>query len=135
MLPDFIRQVRRVWVVGLALSVFSVGSASAQEPEHVVSPAELQQALVSQAQGREENLEKVQSFFSSEPVQAAFGAARLDATKVEEAVGFLKEEELARLAAKTAALQADFAAGALTNQQLTYIVIAIAAAVIVLIAT
>jgi len=53
---------------------------------------------------------------------------------VQKAVATLSPDELARLAARTNQIQRDFAAGSLTNEQLTYIVIAIGAAVIVLIA-
>jgi hypothetical protein len=133
MLLDFVNTVKRISIIFLALSLLSAGKASAQD--HVISAAELQQEIVTDSQAREENLKEVQSFFSSEPVQEALQSVLIDVTKVEEAIGFLGEEELARLAAKTEALQADFAAGALTNQQITYIIIALAAAVIVLIAT
>jgi hypothetical protein len=44
----------------------------------------------------------------------------------------MSPEELARLAEKTNQIQNDFAAGSLTNQQLTYIVIALGTAVLVL---
>ena len=53
---------------------------------------------------------------------------------MQKAVATLSPDELARLASRTNQLQRDFAVGALTNQELTYIVIALAAAVIVLIA-
>ena len=43
------------------------------------------------------------------------------------------DEELARLAARTDKVQRDMAAGALTNQQITYILIALGTAVLVLI--
>jgi hypothetical protein len=56
----------------------------------------------------------------------------LDYRKVDRAIATLSPDELAQLAAKTNALQKDFAAGALSNQELTYIVIALATAVIVL---
>ena len=49
------------------------------------------------------------------------------------AIATLSPDELARLSARTTEIQNDFAAGALTNEQLTYIVIALATAVIVLI--
>jgi hypothetical protein len=59
---------------------------------------------------------------------------KVDYQRVQKAVVTLSPDELARLASRTNQLQRDFAAGALTNQELTYIVIALAAAVIVLIA-
>ena len=45
----------------------------------------------------------------------------------------LSDEELARLAARTDKVQRDMAAGALNNQQITYILIALGTAVLVLI--
>jgi hypothetical protein len=54
---------------------------------------------------------------------------------VEKAVGFLSDEEVARLASQIQRLDRDITAGALSNQHLTYIVIALATAIIVLIAT
>ena len=48
-------------------------------------------------------------------------------------VSLLGDDDLARLAAQTDRVRADLEAGALTNQQLTYIVIALATAVIILV--
>jgi hypothetical protein len=45
----------------------------------------------------------------------------------------LGPDELARLAARTNQLQQNFAGGALNNQQMTYAIIAIATAVLVLV--
>ncbi len=101
--------------------------------DHVVNPAELRAALVKAAQARQENLTRVSAFFSSEPAAKALKSTRLDPVKIERAVSQLDDQELARLASKADQVQKDFAAGALTTQQLTYIVIALATAVIILI--
>src|SRR5262249_99802 len=102
----------------------------AQAP--TVSSSELQQAITAAAQTRQKNLVDVRSFFASEHVRAALKSGKIDYRKVDKAVATLSPEELARLAAKTNEIQTDFAAGALTNQQLTYIVIALGTAVLVL---
>lgn len=98
----------------------------------IVSPSELRRALVAGAETRQKNLDDVQSFFSSKPARAALKAGKVDYQRVEKAVATLSPEEVARLAAKTNGIQQDFAGGALTNQELTYVVIALATAVIVL---
>jgi hypothetical protein len=103
---------------------------AAQAP--VVSSSDLQRAIVEAAQNRQKNLDDVRTFFGSEPVRSALKSGKLDYQKIEKAVATLSPDELARLAAKTNQVQKDFAAGALTNQQLTYIVIALGTAVIVL---
>jgi hypothetical protein len=103
---------------------------AAQAP--AVSSSELQQAIASAVQTRQKNLDDVRSFFASEHVRAALKSGKIDYRKVDKAVATLSPEELARLATKTNQIQTDFAAGALTNQQLTYIVIALGTAVLVL---
>jgi hypothetical protein len=100
---------------------------------HVVSPAELQQATASVARTRQQNIAKVEKFFSSERAGKALKSAHLDPSQIKKAVPSLSDQELARLASRADKAQKDFAAGALTNQQITYILIALATAVIVLI--
>lgn len=120
----------RFWLFAVVSTLLISQFAAAQTP--VVSPSELRQAIETAAKIRQKNLADVRSFFGSEPARAALKAGKVDYQKVEKAVATLSPEELARLAAKTNQIQRDFAAGALTNQELTYIVIALATAVIVL---
>ncbi len=101
--------------------------------DHVVSTADLHQAVVAAAQTRQNNLVKVQNFFATDQARKALQSAHLPYQKVQKAVASLNDAELARLAARTDQMQKDFAAGNLTNQQITYIIIALATAVIILI--
>src|SRR5436309_10041950 len=114
-----------VFAIIFALLIPQFGAAQAP----VVSPSELRQAIMDAAQTRQKNLDDVRSFFSSEPIRSALKSGKVDYQKVDKAVATLSPEEVARLAAKTNQIQKDFAAGALTNQELTYIVIALATAV------
>ncbi len=104
-----------------------------QAQSSIVQPSELKNALQKASSTRERNLAQVRSFFSSEPVREALSKTTMKPEQLKEAVASLSPEELAKLAQKTQKLQADFAAGSLNNQDLTYIVIALAAAVLVLI--
>jgi len=99
----------------------------------VVPLTELHQAAVASTEARGANLARVEHFFSSDVAQASLRAAKIDGDQVMKALPLLSDEELARLAARTDRLQTDFAAGALSTLHLTYIVIALAAAVFVLI--
>lgn len=101
--------------------------------EHVVSSKDLHRDLVAAAQARQGNQAQVLKFFSSEQATKALKSANLPYQKVQRAVSQLSDAELARLAATTEKVQNDFAAGNLTNQQITYIIIALATAVIILI--
>lgn len=115
----------------ILVTVVPAVTAAAQEG-HLVPLAELHRDAAATTQARQENLARVEKFFSSESVQASLRTAHLDGTQVTKALPLLSDEELARLTAQTDKLQSDFAAGALTNQQLTYIIIALATAVIVI---
>ncbi len=101
--------------------------------QHVVSSADLRRDAAAAAQVRQSNQAKVLKFFSSEQAKKALKSASLPYERVEKAVSQLSDEELARLATRTDKVQNDFAAGALNNQQVTYIIIALATAVIILI--
>ena len=118
-------------VVALLLSMLVPAMAVAAE-DHVVPLSDLHHDAAAVTETREANLAKAERFFKSEPVENALHAAKLDGDEVLKAVPLLSDEELARLASRTDAVQRDFAAGALDNQHLTYVVIALAAAVIVI---
>jgi|SRR5579864_4178980 len=117
----------------LTAGVLPLLSQTPSDGDHIVSSGDLQKAVRATAQGRQGNLAKIDQFFASEPARKAFETVKLDPVKVSQAVSFLSDEELARLAAQTDKVQRDVAAGALTNQQITYILIALATAVIILV--
>lgn len=127
----------RILVTSLACAVgFLLHTPSLQAAQaHVVSPAGLQQATVSVARTRQQNITKVEKFFSSERAEKTLKSAHLDPIQIKKAVPSLSDQELARLASRADKAQKDFAAGDLTNQQITYILIALGTAVVVLIAT
>ena len=120
----------RLLVIALVSALLIPQYVAAQTP--FVSPSELHQAMATASQTRQKNLDDVRSFFASDPARTALQAGKIDYKKVEKAVATLSPEELARLAAKTNQIQKDFAGGALTNQGLTYIVIALGMAVLIL---
>jgi len=102
-------------------------------PTHVVPLAELHERSVAATEVRQKDLQQLDGFFSSEPVSKALRAGKLNGEHVREAAALLDNEELSRLAERSRRVQSDFSAGVLTNQELTYIVIALATAVIILV--
>ena len=116
----------------LTLALLSAAPLAAQQ--HLVSPDELQEHIRIASDARQSDLRDVREFFSSEAVSERLPAA-IGAARIEEILPFLDEAELARLAETTRAAERDLKAGALTNQQLTYIVIALATAVVVILLT
>ena len=121
----------RFLVFTLILSLVIPQFAAAQAP--AVSSSELRRAITAATETRQKNRDAVRDFFSSERVRAALKTGKVEYQRVDKAITSLSAEELDRLAAKTNQIQQDFAGGSLTNEQLTYIVIAIGAAVIVLV--
>ena len=101
--------------------------------DHAVSAADLHPTLVEVARTRETNVETVQKFFKSGVVQKTLGHQVVNAAKVEKVIPLLNDEELSRLASQCRQVDRDISAGELNNQEITYIIIALAAAVLVLV--
>lgn len=120
-------------VVALLLSLIVPAMAARAAEDHVVPLSALHHDATAVTQARQANLAKVDRFFQSEPVEKALHAAKLDGDQVLKAVPLMSDEELARLASRVDAVQTDFAAGSLDNEHLTYVVIALAAAVLVIV--
>jgi hypothetical protein len=107
--------------------------AAAAAEDHVVPISELRRDAEAVTQTREANIAKADRFFRSEPVEQALHSFKMDGDQVMKAVPMLSDAELAQLSAHIDSAQTDFAAGALDNEHITYIIIALAAAVIVLV--
>jgi len=122
-----------IMFVLLVAGVWPLAAQTASAGDHIVAAPELHQAARAAAQVRQQNLAKLDKFFSSEPARKAFETVKLDPAKVSQALTLLSDEELARLAAQSEKIQNDVAAGSLTNQQITYILIALATAVLILV--
>jgi hypothetical protein len=126
----------RKFVTLLALVFWGISSVmppSVIAADHVVSTSDLQQEILKVSESRQTNLAKVQEFFSSPSAQKALRNSKIDIGKIKSAIPLLTDDELARLAAQTEKIQKDVAGGSLTNQQITYIIIALATAVVILI--
>jgi hypothetical protein len=128
-------KLRKPLAILLAIA-FAFLAAPAQRlgaDDHAVSAADLHQVLVDSAKTRQMNVETVQKFFSSRIVKNALSNQIVTASKVEKAIPLLNDEELSRLASQCRQVDSDISAGALSNQEITYILIALATAVIILV--
>jgi hypothetical protein len=106
----------------------------AQAAEHVVSSVELEKAAVEASRIRQQNLDTLREFFSSERAQRALKAAHTDPEQVKKAVASLSDTELAQLASRAQKAQADFAAGHLSDRDLIIILVVIAALILIIVA-
>ncbi len=121
-----------LFVLGIAaLFVAAEIPARAQDHQHVVSLGELSKDAARPAQTRQANEEAVRTLLSSDQGQKALKSAKLDYLKVDQAVGQLSDEDLAKLAERSRQAQADFAAGRISDRDLLWIIL-IAIGIIVL---
>jgi len=102
--------------------------------DHVVPRQQLHASLAAKQKEVRENRAEILQALGNSQARNTLAAAGIEFSRVEQAVAALDAESTARLAARAREVNRDFAAGALSNETLTYIVIALATAVIVLIA-
>jgi hypothetical protein len=131
---DF-RQSSRVGIALILAGLFAVpGNLLAEASLHVASPSELQAATIQASRVRQQNLETVRNFISSNQAQQALRSAHLNPQQVKEAVSSLNDSELSQLAARSQKAQADFAAGTLTDRDLIIILVAVAVLILIIVA-
>lgn len=116
----------------LVAALLPAASVLAEET-HIVPPTELHSTLVAAGQQRLENISHLERFFLGQSAEHALQGAHLNGDQIRSAVAMLDDQELVRLAARADKANADFAGGSLTNQELTYIVIALGTAVLILV--
>jgi hypothetical protein len=99
-----------------------------------VSPSDLRNEAVAASSVRQHNLETINDFLSSPKAEKVFANADIGASELKTAVSSLNDQELARLAARAESVQADFAAGRLTDRDILIILLGIAALILIIIA-
>lgn len=109
------------------------GGTQTKAPQHAVSLADLQKDVAASAAVRQANEAKIEKFLSTPQAREAMKKAGINYEVVKQSVPQLSADELADLAARADKAQMQFDAGSLTNQQLTYIIIALATAVIIIV--
>ena len=123
----------RTLLAGILVVIFAVPSNLAAQI-HVVSPGDLQRETMAASQARARDLQIVTQFLSSERAEQTLKSAHINPTQVKAGISSLSDEELARLAARSAKAEADFAAGRLEDRDLLIILVAIAALVLIIVA-
>jgi hypothetical protein len=132
-MPSLMRQFVRVATASTLALVFMIPQDSLAQ-SHVVSPADLQNAVVATTEARQKNIETIRQFVSAPSAEKALKSAHIDAKQVKEAVSRLSDSELSQLAARASKAQADFAAGRLSDRDLIIILVAVAALILIIVA-
>ena len=129
------KQFVRALTASALITLFAVPQGLfAQVPAHVVSPSDLQKATVDASRVRQQNVDTLNAFFSSEKAQKALKSAQMNPEQVRTAVAGLSDTELAQLASRANKAQADFAAGNLSDRDLLIILVAVAALILIIVA-
>jgi len=132
-MPSPIRRYARTAAVCVLTATLAT-SPGLSAQTHVVSPAELHQAAIAATHARQHDLQKVTEFLSSPRAEKALRSVRMDSDRVKMAVATLSDQELAQLAVRSEKVQADFAAGALSDRDLLIILVGIAALILIIVA-
>jgi hypothetical protein len=134
MRSSLLQLVRSFWAALLIVVFLVPNSAIAQAAQHLVSPSDLNKAAVDASQARQNNLDTLNNFFSSDKAKAALESARMDPQQVKKAIAGLSNEELAQLATRAQKAQNDFAAGYIGDRDLLIILVCIAALILIIVA-
>ena len=127
------RQFARGLTVSVLIPLLGMSSGLWAQT-HVVSPADLQRAAVAATTARQHNLETINGFLSSPQMEKVLVTAGIYPAQVKTAVSALNDQELARLAARSEKVRADFAAGVLSDRDLLLIVLCLVALVVIIVA-
>jgi hypothetical protein len=121
----------------LLLTGMTIGvsqSALGQEKEHAVSAQDLRKDVQKASADRQANNAAIRELLSTEQGQKALKSTGADFAKVNQAVSELSDEDAARLAAESRAVQKDIAAGNFTDRDLLIVIVCIAALVLIIVA-
>ena len=114
--------------------VFGSIPAFAQEPEHAVSPGQLRTDVRKSAAARQANEAAVREMFASEAGRQALKSAGMDYQRVDQAIGQVSDEDLARMAERSREVHKDFAAGRLGDRDLLIILLVAVALILIIVA-
>jgi len=109
-------------------------AVQAQEKEHVVSLAELNQDAAKAGETRRANEATVRQLFSSPQAQKALNRVNLDYSRIDSAVGQLSDEEVAKLAERSRKIYDNFAAGKNFSDRDLLVIVIIGVLIIALVA-
>ena len=126
-------QFARSLTVSVLVPIFGF-AASPSAQSHVVSPADLRKEAVAASSARQHNVGTINDFLSSPKAEKVLANAGINPSELKTAVSSLNDQELARLAARTEGAQADFAAGRLTDRDVLFILVGIAALILIIVA-
>jgi hypothetical protein len=116
------------------LSILLATPQNALAQNHVVPSSDLQKDVAAASASRDKEVAQLESFFSSPQGQQAMKSTHVTYQQVNNAIQQLSSDDLARMSARSAAAQQDFAAGNISNRDLLIIALGILALVLIIVA-
>ena len=129
---SLLRPFAVVFVFAFLLLFGLDGDTKAQD--HVVSPADIQRDAASASSARQQCIQQLDDFFSSNQAQQALKSAHMDSREVKDAVRQLDDEDLTQLSARAQKAQREFAAGTLSDRDLLLILVLVAVIILIIVA-
>lgn len=120
-------------IAGALIAPLLLATTPLPAAEHLVPTAAVRSQVTAQDDARASNIAQLTEFFENSDAERTLAKSGMSATEIVSAISVLDNDTLNSLAAQAIDAQRDVAAGALTNQQLTYIIIALGTAVLILV--
>ena len=132
-MQSLLRQSVRPLIALLLVTLFLI-PADLRAQNHLVSPADLQQQVISASQQRQHNIDTLQQFLSTPLAEKAMKDANINPRQVQSAIPALSDQDLAQLSARADKAQRDFAAGDLSQRDILLIILAVVVLVLIIVA-
>jgi hypothetical protein len=118
----------------LAFAGWVPTNAQGQKGDHAVTADQLRKDVQKATDTRQANEAAVREMFASNQAKQALKSAGIDFQQVDQAVSQVNDEELARLAERSQAVNKDFAAGRLDDRDLLIILLVAVALILIIVA-
>ena len=118
----------------LALALWAPAKAQEQKGDHAVTALELRKDVEKAADARQANEAAVRQMFASDQAKDALKSAGIEYRQIDQAISQVSNEELARLAERSQAVNKDFAAGRLDDRDLLIILLVAVALILIIVA-
>lgn len=132
-MQSLLRQSVRPLIALLLVTLFLI-PADLRAQNHLVSPADLQQQVISASQQRQHNIDTLRQFLSTPLAEKAMKDANINPRQVQSAIPALSDQDLAQLSARADKAQRDFAAGDLSQRDILLIILAVVVLVLIIVA-
>lgn len=123
--------MQRIFLVLTMALIFPMSLLA--DSNHVVSQSDMQNQAIAASHARQQNIQKIQKFFSTDAAQQAMKSAHVDAQQVQNAVPSLSDQELNHLAQRADTAQSQFAAGHLGTRDIALVVLGIVVVILIIV--